>query len=179
MTARPAATARPRSLQPGPRPAVPDPADLPDPAADWLAAVACQLAGRIRDEDPADVARWLAAKLPDPADVFRLVFVLAAAVPVDRPWSELVAWIAPPRPGETLADRRRRTCRDAARRSRIRRALATPARPTPVAVARERQAAVARLTEQGLGPRQIADLLGVSRTTVYRHRSSSDRQAAA
>lgn len=32
--------------------------------------------------------------LPDPSDWFRLCFVLAAAVPDDRPWRHLTAWAA-------------------------------------------------------------------------------------
>ena len=59
---------------------------------DLLEQIAAQLAGRVRDDDPEANARWLTAALPDPADWFRLCFALAAAVPDDRTWSQLVAW---------------------------------------------------------------------------------------
>jgi hypothetical protein len=64
--------------------------------ADRLAAVAVELAVRVRDDDPEANGRWLAAQLPDPADWFRLTFVLAAAVPDDRPWATLTAWTGRP-----------------------------------------------------------------------------------
>ncbi|WP_213452868.1 hypothetical protein [Rhizomonospora bruguierae] len=57
-----------------------------------LERVAQQLAGRVRDDDPDANARWLAAQLPDAADWWRLLFVLAAAVPTDRSWRQLTAW---------------------------------------------------------------------------------------
>jgi hypothetical protein len=57
-----------------------------------LARIAVQLAVRVRDDDPEANGRWLAAQLPDPADWFRLAFVLAAAVPDDRSWRQLTAW---------------------------------------------------------------------------------------
>jgi len=63
-----------------------------DDDADRLAQVAGQLAGRIREFGPEDNARWLHHQLPDPADRWRLIFVLAAAVPTDRPWLDLTAW---------------------------------------------------------------------------------------
>ena len=61
-----------------------------------LQAVAAQLAARVRDDNPEANSRWLLAELPNPADWFRLIFVLAAATPVDQPWSELVAWAEVP-----------------------------------------------------------------------------------
>jgi hypothetical protein len=107
--------------------------------ADRLAAIAAELAVRVRDDDPEANGRWLAAALPDPADWFRLAFVLAAAVPDDRSWRELTAWTAiqPARRlqphgthaaaarhryrGEELCD----SCRDAEReRDRIRKRIA-------------------------------------------------------
>lgn len=60
--------------------------------ADELAAVAVQLAVRVRDDEPAANGAWLAEQLPDPADWFRIAFVLAAAVPDDRSWTSLTAW---------------------------------------------------------------------------------------
>jgi hypothetical protein len=59
---------------------------------DRLAEIAVELAVRIRDDDPEANGRWLRAQLPDSADWFRLAFVLAAAVPDDRPWLALTAW---------------------------------------------------------------------------------------
>ena len=59
---------------------------------DRLAEVAAMLAARVRDDGPEDNAVWLTGALPDPADWFRLCFVLAAAVPDDRTWAELTAW---------------------------------------------------------------------------------------
>jgi hypothetical protein len=57
-----------------------------------LESVAAQLVARIHDYDPDANARWLSAQLPDPADWFRLSFVLGAAVPTDRTWSQLTDW---------------------------------------------------------------------------------------
>lgn len=61
-------------------------------SADELAAIAIELAERVRDVDAEANGRWLAAVLPDPGDWFRLAFVLAAAVPDDRSWRSLTAW---------------------------------------------------------------------------------------
>lgn len=63
-----------------------------DRQADRLAAVAIELAVRVRDEGPQDNATWLAERLPDAGDRFQLLFVLAAAIPHERPWTELTAW---------------------------------------------------------------------------------------
>lgn len=54
---------------------------------DRLARVAIQLSERVRDDNPEANARWLLAELPSPVDRFQLLFVLAAAIPQDRPWS--------------------------------------------------------------------------------------------
>lgn len=62
---------------------------------DRLAYVASQLATRVRDFEPEDNGRWLTAMLPDPADWFRLAFVLAAAVPDNQTWRQLTAWARP------------------------------------------------------------------------------------
>ncbi|GEM_PF-4664478 len=72
--------------------------------ADRLAAVAVELAVRVRDEPAATNGAWLARKLPDPADRWALCFVLAAAVPIDKPWRQLTAWTtAPPAPVTPIA----------------------------------------------------------------------------
>lgn len=60
-----------------------------------LARIAVELTVRVRDYDPETNGRWLRALLPEPADWFRLAFVLAAAVPDDRSWNDLTAWAAP------------------------------------------------------------------------------------
>jgi hypothetical protein len=59
---------------------------------DQLAAIAAELAIRVRDDTPADNGRWLSEQLPDPDDRWALCFVLAAAIPDDRPWAALTAW---------------------------------------------------------------------------------------
>jgi hypothetical protein len=67
--------------------------------ADRLAEVAAELVVRVRDEGPNDNAAWLRMALPDRAARDHLLFVLAAAVPDDRPWMHLTAWtVAPRRP---------------------------------------------------------------------------------
>lgn len=63
-----------------------------DEVADRLSAIAAELVVRVRDELPEDNRRWLMETLPDRADWLRLCVVLAAAVPDDRPWSELIGW---------------------------------------------------------------------------------------
>lgn len=63
-----------------------------DAYVDRLAEVALELAVRVRDEGPEDNRRWLHTALPEQADREALLYVLAAAVPDDRPWPELTAW---------------------------------------------------------------------------------------
>jgi hypothetical protein len=75
---------------------------------DRLAEIATTLAVLVRDDTPEANGAWLAAQLPDPADWWALIFVLAAAVPDDRPWTALTAWarhrdaLAPTKPEETV-----------------------------------------------------------------------------
>jgi hypothetical protein len=59
--------------------------------ADRLAEVAVQLVARVRDDDPISNGRWLQAATSFD-DRWALLFVLAAAVPVDVPWRHLTAW---------------------------------------------------------------------------------------
>jgi hypothetical protein len=59
--------------------------------ADQLAAIAIELVGRVRDDEPSAVHRWLSAVVAD-NDMMALAVILAAAVPVDQPWSHLTAW---------------------------------------------------------------------------------------
>ncbi|MEU8821824.1 hypothetical protein [Actinoplanes sp. NPDC048796] len=66
--------------------------ELTDARVAELERIAFQFAARVRTCDPEDNRRWLVELLPDPHDWFRLNFVLAAAVPEDRPWSEMTRW---------------------------------------------------------------------------------------
>lgn len=67
-----------------------------DERAERLAQVAVELVTRVRDE-PADANwRWLLSTLPDPLDREALSFVLAAAVPADKPWNHLTRWATLP-----------------------------------------------------------------------------------
>lgn len=81
--------------------------ETPDDRADRLAAVAVQLATRVRDDAPDANWRWLLATLPDPLDREALAFVLAAAVPIDMPWMSLThwarVWLDGIRPGKAAA----------------------------------------------------------------------------
>lgn len=63
-----------------------------DDEAERLAAVAIELVNRVRDEPAEANERWLHAVLPSQVDRERLLYVLAAAVPVDRPWGHLTRW---------------------------------------------------------------------------------------
>lgn len=78
------------------------PTERPETPRDARAASllehALDLAGRVREEPPEAVARWLNS-MP-PVDVRDLAILLAALVPDDRSVSELLAWwqtpISPP-----------------------------------------------------------------------------------
>jgi hypothetical protein len=79
-----------------------------DERADHLAQVATGLACRVRDEVPDANLAWLTRQLPEPGDWRDLCFVLAAAIPIDKPWLQLTAWtIAPPVPATPVAELRR------------------------------------------------------------------------
>lgn len=75
-----------------------------DERADQLAAIAAELAVRVRDDNRDANGAWLAAQLPDPADWFQLAFVLAAAIPDDRSWTALTAWAWATRPDPDQVD---------------------------------------------------------------------------
>lgn len=76
-----------------------------DDHADRLAEIAAELACRVRDETPADNLAWLDQQIPDPTDRRDLLFVLAAAIPDDRPWLALTAWtLVRPAPAEPEPD---------------------------------------------------------------------------
>lgn len=129
--------------------------DLTD---DQLVAIAMQLAARVRDDHPEANGRWLTAVAPDPNDWWRLAFILAAAVPDDRSWSELTGWVARPgyegvkRCGTRGAYERHvargeevdEACREAARAYWITKQVktpGTPARETPAVKHRSDDAA--------------------------------------
>jgi hypothetical protein len=73
-----------------------------------LVSIAQQLIGRLREDDAEANARWLQLMVPHPADWFRLCFVLAAACPIDRPWSRLTEWTRYTGPDSPTAIARRR-----------------------------------------------------------------------
>jgi DNA-binding CsgD family transcriptional regulator len=135
------------------------------------------MAARIRDDGPEDVAAWLLTQLPDPADRWRLLFVLAAAVPVDVPWLTLTSWAhdLDPAAKPVRAAPAEVAPLDAAAMERA--CAGEPVQLQP----RARRVVVDRLTAQGLTAPQIADRLRVSVRTVERHRGvlRSARTAAA
>jgi len=82
--------------------------ETPDERADRLAQVAVELVARVRDEPAEANWRWLLDELPDPLDRERLAFVLAAAVPLEQPWSYLTKWASTEIPvGELVMERYR------------------------------------------------------------------------
>ncbi len=123
---------------------------------DELASVAAQLVARVRDEIAEDNARWLADACPDPMDQYRLLFVLAAAVPDDLPWKQLTAWTRMPRvPAGTVDEIAiERACHGES-------VVLTPT---------ERGLAIKKLIARGLTGVQVANRLGVHRRTVERWR---------
>lgn len=62
-----------------------------DELADRLAEVAAQLVGRVRDDEPEANHRWLRSQV-QPDQYEALIVILAAAVPIDRTWSQLTSW---------------------------------------------------------------------------------------
>lgn len=79
-----------------------------------LTALAQELIVRVRDEDPEANARWLTYETTA-EERTALLFVLAAAVPDDRPWSQLVEWVDGP---ADPVERRRTQWRESQRRRR-------------------------------------------------------------
>ncbi len=63
-----------------------------DARADRLLSLGLELVGRVRDDDPDSVARWLAATV-DAAELRDMAIILAALVPDDRTPRELLAWL--------------------------------------------------------------------------------------
>jgi len=64
--------------------------------AEWAKGRACDLAVLVRDEGRDSIATWLAQH--DRQALEAIVVTLAAMTPVDRPVSELLAWIDSPTP---------------------------------------------------------------------------------
>jgi hypothetical protein len=65
---------------------------------------------RVRDEGPEDNAEWWDTL--SPREQRAVAFILASAVPDDRPWSDLIAWTDP----EGAVERRRQQWREALQR---------------------------------------------------------------
>lgn len=86
-----------------------------DDLAERLAVVANELVVRVRDDEPAAVHRWLVTKVGGLNEWIGLAMILAAAVPDDRSWNQLVGWIAGT---EDPVERRRRQWRESSRRRR-------------------------------------------------------------
>lgn len=74
------------------------PADLGELELAELEQLAQELVLRVRDDAPAAVNRWLSTAVPNSVELYRLVFVLACAVPDDRSWKALTAWTLFDRP---------------------------------------------------------------------------------
>lgn len=124
-----------------------------DERAAELASIAMQLADRIRDDDPEDVGRWLRTELTTWEDWTQIVFVLAAAVPVDVPFSTLTEWIS--EPGDPVINQRRA----------ILNATSVPERRRRIKLDDVRDKVVAMRAE-GHGYGRIALALGCDKSTV-------------
>ena len=74
--------------------------------------LAQELVCRVRDDDPDANARWWDSL--SPLEQRSVAFVLAVAVPDDRPWSDLIGWTDP----ESAVERRRRQWRESSQRRR-------------------------------------------------------------
>ena len=128
---------------------------------DTLAEIAAQLRDRVREEDAEANAKWLTEQLPDPADWFRLNFVLAAAVPTSS-WLKLTEWTRPrhdPRLVDEIAVER-----------------ACHGEKVPLTRV-EMVAAVHRLSKRGVGLTEIAERLNLPPRTVSRYRATRGRVA--
>ncbi len=89
--------------------------ESPDDRADRLASVAIGLAVRLRDDEPDANLRWLRAQIA-PEEMEAFVFVLAAAVPIEVPWSLLTDWTTRPLDTMKAIEERRRVLAEALRR---------------------------------------------------------------
>ena len=75
-----------------------------------LEILAQNLIVRVRDEDPEANGDWWDGLTP--REQRAVAFILASAVPDDRPWSDLIAWTDP----EGTVEKRRRQWREALQR---------------------------------------------------------------
>ena len=66
----------------------------PEERADRLARIAQELVVRVRDDDPDVVHQWLESAVA--GEWLALSVILACAVPDDRSWRQLTAWISEP-----------------------------------------------------------------------------------
>lgn len=64
---------------------------MADMNIDDLEALAQELVVRVRDDSPEDNGRWL-TNVTSEEERWALLFVLAAAIPDDRPWRHLTMW---------------------------------------------------------------------------------------
>lgn len=65
---------------------------MTDDEVSRLESIAQQFAARIHEEDPRALQRWLHA-VTGPEEREALLYLLAAAVPTDRTWKQLTAWV--------------------------------------------------------------------------------------
>jgi hypothetical protein len=135
-----------------------------------LAAVAAELVVRVRDDDPETNAAWLVGQLPDPADRFRLHFVLAALVPCPTGGPDVARltrwWTHPPvDPHHVDEVAVARAC----------------AGERVVLSAVELHEAITRLDRRTPRPsaNAVATTLHVTRRTVVRHRTRQQQQEGA
>lgn len=94
-----------------------------DDLADRLASVAIGLAVRLRDDEPDANLRWLRGQVT-PEELEALVFVLAAAVPIEVPWTLLTDWTTRPLDTMQAIEERRRILAEALRPGATRRRAA-------------------------------------------------------
>lgn len=134
---------------------------------DELAEVAAQFVARVREDDPEANARWLDAACPDQGDRYALLFVLAAAVPVDKSWAELTRW-ARALTMVKVGDAEPTMPADLDEVA-LRRALRGEAVAVPTA---HKRYMVAVLTRHGLSARVIGERLGLTERQVQRHRDA-------
>ena len=166
---------------------------IPDTAppvdVDPVAAGQIALADRVRTYGTDDNAAWLAARLPDPQDWFRGMFMGAVAMPIESmSWRQMTA-------GARRAVSARTLPREARQLASIDPTLIPPPDDTaelatvtrqPGHVAdvcagvtrarlplRERRIAVAQMLADGVPAAEIAYRLQIARDTVYRHRVRS------
>lgn len=129
---------------------------------DRIAEIADQLRHRVRDQYPEEYGAWLAQQCPDPQDWWRLVFVLAHAVPAGPGWLKLTAWTRPKaKPDHIDEIAVERACRG----------------DKVTLTAAERRRAVEVLIRRGLSYQAAADRLHMHPRTVSRLYSKTKESA--